>query len=243
MLVISAGMQKSGSAYIYNVINDLLVASGGVDAREMKERRNLQDELRWYNNNVGKLDNVLLLKLLLLSWKEGDFVVKTHERPTKLQRILSGLGFVKTIYIYRDPRDVLLSAQDHGKKIIEAGENHTFAKFVDFEAAFKRVKSWAKVFRVYKREAAYLTVRYEDLLQDGINTLSKICNYLKKNPSKEKIKSILDKYDRTNPNADRKGLHFNKAIAGRFREEMGKEELERFKQELGGIISEMGYEV
>ena len=36
MLIVSAGMVKSGSAYIYNLINDALIKGGFVDARAVK---------------------------------------------------------------------------------------------------------------------------------------------------------------------------------------------------------------
>ncbi|MDQ3112240.1 MAG: hypothetical protein M3R17_20335 [Bacteroidota bacterium] len=45
MIVISAGMQKSGSAYVYNIINDLLVHGGHGDARQVKEKYKLDDVL------------------------------------------------------------------------------------------------------------------------------------------------------------------------------------------------------
>ena len=43
MLVVSAGMQKSGSAYLYNIINDLLVVAGNADARGIKSKYKLDD--------------------------------------------------------------------------------------------------------------------------------------------------------------------------------------------------------
>jgi hypothetical protein len=54
MLVLSAGMPKSGSGYFYNIINELLVASGGgKDARWVKQKRALDGLMRWHNNNIG----------------------------------------------------------------------------------------------------------------------------------------------------------------------------------------------
>jgi hypothetical protein len=38
MLIISAGLQKCGSAYIYNIMNDMVADSIGVDARALKEK-------------------------------------------------------------------------------------------------------------------------------------------------------------------------------------------------------------
>ena len=121
MLIVSSGMQKSGSAYIYNVINDLLIKSGKTDAREIKEKYQLAN-MRWYNNNIFKMDWKSLWRLIRLSWKEKSFAVKTHSGPTSALNIFSKLGWVRVIYIYRDPRDVLLSAIDHGKRILAEGD-------------------------------------------------------------------------------------------------------------------------
>lgn len=242
MIIISAGMQKSGSAYIYNLINDILISSGKPDAREVKEKNGLNDVMKWHNNNVGHLGKKLLTKLILLSLKEGTFTVKTHSGPTGFQKILHRIGLIKTIYIYRDPRDVLLSAQDHGKKIIAAGDNHTFAQMIDFDDAFNNVKVWTNIFNSYKKANNVLLIRYEDLMGAPIKEMQKICSYLNVNLSEKKIKEILAKYDRGNPNANMTGLHFNKGITNRYKTELTQPQMDRFITDLGSVIEKMGYD-
>jgi hypothetical protein len=41
MIVIRAGMPKSGNAYVYNILNELEHAAGNFDARQIKFRYNL----------------------------------------------------------------------------------------------------------------------------------------------------------------------------------------------------------
>lgn len=85
MIVISAGMQKSGSAYIYN----------------------LDKELQWHiNNNIGVLKKKILIKLIKVSFKNGKFTVQTHSGPTRFYNILLKLGLIKTIYIYREIQEM-----------------------------------------------------------------------------------------------------------------------------------------
>ena len=55
MIVISVGMQKSGSAFFYNVINELEIEAGGADARKVKKKYGLDDVMKWGNNNIGRL--------------------------------------------------------------------------------------------------------------------------------------------------------------------------------------------
>ncbi len=241
MFIISAGMQKSGSAYIYNLINDLLISSGYNDARDIKQKHSLEKVMQWRNNNIGELTTPILLKLLLLSKKTGKFAVKTHAEPTKFHNFLIKLGLIKTIYIYRDPRDVLLSAQDHGKKIIANGENHTFANCVEFNSALENVKTWVNIFKSYKKVNNVYTVSYEELLTNPTNVMEDICNYLGVKISKKNIQNILTKYNKDNKNAEMKGLHFNKAKIQRYKEELTQEQKKVFKNEMGDVIVEMGY--
>lgn len=78
-------MQKSGSAYFYNVINEILIASGsGTDARVVKQSRNIEQLMRWHNNNIGKPTLFELIKLIRIAAEEGPFVVKTHAGPIRL---------------------------------------------------------------------------------------------------------------------------------------------------------------
>ncbi len=235
-------MQKSGSAYIYNLINDTLISCGKSDARKVKDKYGLDKEMKWHNNNIGQLKKKLLVKLVFLSLKVGSFVVKTHSGPTRFHNILLKLGLIKTVYIYRDPRDVLLSAQEHGKKIIDGGDNHTFAQMIDFNDAFNNVKNWTNNFKSYKKIKGVLLIRYEDLIDAPVVEMQKICSYLNVRTSEEILKKILAKYDRKNPGADMTGLHFNKGITYRYRNELTEPQIERFSREMGVVIEEMGYE-
>ena len=46
MIILSAGMQKSGSTYFYNVINQLLIEAGNTDARQIKVKYGLNDLMK-----------------------------------------------------------------------------------------------------------------------------------------------------------------------------------------------------
>jgi len=240
MVILSAGMQKSGSAYIYNIINNILIFSGYKDARQIKDRYGLSELLKWHNNNVGDFTFKNLFKLLAIGFQEKKFAIKTHSGPTTLVNSLLKLGLIKAIYIYRDPRDVMVSAMDHGKKIIEQGENHTFAEMVDFDVAIKNIKSWVDVFYKYQKNPNVLTVKYEDLMLRPNDTIKHICEYLSVNISATQAETILNKYSKDNPNADMKGLHFNKAELGRYKS-MTSDQLQLIEMELGADIRFMGY--
>ena len=242
MIVISAGMQKSGSAYIYNLINDILIKSGKSDAREIKEKYKLHDIMKMHNNNIGGLRFKLLLKLIRVSFAENVFVVKTHSRPSWAHNLFLKLGLLKTVYIFRDPRDVLLSAQDHGRKIIAKGELHTFAELVDFDNAFRSVKKWVNVYEEYADLKGVLCISYEDLMERPEIVLNKVTKYLGITLSQEVLSEIMIKYDRKNPDANMTGLHFNQAKTKRHLTELSKSELSGVKQEIGNVLDKMNYQ-
>lgn len=242
MLIISAGMQKAGTGYIYNVINDLLIASGYTDARDIKSENNMENIMRWHNNNVY-LNFYNLVRLCFLSRKVGPFVIKTHNSPSLLMRFLLMRKQIKVIYIFRDPRDVLLSAADHGKRLLESGEKHNFAQMVDFEAALKIVKKWCRICIRYKNMDGVLSLKYEDLMHAPKQVVSDIVHYLGLSVDDETVSSILDKYSRDSVTDEKlKGaLHLNKAETGRYKTEMKADQIERIQKELGSFFQETGY--
>lgn len=219
------------------------MSSGCKSARELKEKYNLTDVLKKHNNNIGDLTNRLLVKLVLLSIKEEKFAVKTHSGPTKFHNLLLALGLIKTIYIYRDPRDVLLSARDHGEKILSSGEDHSFAKLIDFEEALSALARWIDVCKNYRSINRVLCIRYEDLMGHLQHIMDQICKYLNVKLRKDTINEILKKYSPKSPDADMTGLHFNKAIVNRYQLEMEQSEIDRLNSEFGNAIIEMGYEL
>lgn len=245
MLIISSGMQKSGSAYFYNVINKILVASGdGIDARKIKHNNKLDNLMKWHNNNIGGLTLIKLIKLWKISIGEGKFVVKTHSGPNLLIKIMCKLGMVRIVYCYRDPRDVLLSAVDHGKKILAKGENHTFANMADFNKALRsaKFKSWLTIWKAYSKMPGVLLVKYEEMMQDPIAITKKIEGFLNISIDSEERQNILWKFSKDNPEGDRTGMHFNKAMTFRYKTEMTERQKNKFHDKFHNIIIAMGYE-
>lgn len=241
MFIVSIGMKKSGSAYLYNILNDLLHEAGNVDARKIKDEHNLHGLMKWHNNNVGNLSFFTLAKLYRINRIEGTFIVKTHDPPGISARLLNKTGNLKIIYSYRDPRDALLSATDHGQRIIADGEYHTFAKIVDFGVALKTVNSWIDIWEKCDRIPNVLLLKYEDLMTDPLSCINNILNYLELSVDENKIQEILWKYSKNNPGRARKGLHFNKAKIYRYKEEMSLEQRNACLEYFGSRLLDMGY--
>ena len=241
MLIISAGMQKSGSGYLYNILNDLEIEAGNADAREIKSRYALEDLMKQHNNNIGSLSFNKLFRLWRISLKDKDFVVKTHSHPNQGVKILNTLGMIKIIYCYRDPRDVLLSTVDHGKKILSKGHSHSFSHMVDFEVALRNVQGWTKIWKCYNDMHRVLMIKYEDLMNSPMDTLQTIQNFLNISVKPEKCREILWKYSKENENADLTGMHFNKAVTARYATEMTEEQKTACQKAFSREFKLMGY--
>jgi hypothetical protein len=242
MLVIAAGMQKAGTAFAYNVLNGLLVATGHRDAREIKRRRRLNRVMRWNNNNIGPLTLWTLFRLWLVSLVEGPFAVKTHAPPTRALLLMRRLRLVKVVYSYRDPRDALLSAVDHGNRISGLGYDHTFARVVDFEKAFRVVKLWIRTWKHYNHLAWTLKVRFEDLVDAPVATAKAMANFLDLPVDGQTIERVVHEHDKARrAPADDHAQHFHKGRCYRYRNEMPEKQKERFRAELGDVLLQMGY--
>ncbi|HQY52744.1 MAG TPA: sulfotransferase domain-containing protein [Ignavibacteria bacterium] len=243
MLVISSGMQKSGTAYFYNVLNDLLIESGAENVRKIKDEFSLGNILKDNNNNIDGISWKDLLKISVVSFKKGTFAVKTHYPNRRSFGILSNAGFLKIIYSYRDPRDVILSVIDHGKKLKESGETGSFTKMIELDDAVRNVKSWINDCKELSKKNNILKYSYEDFIKDPENILSKVSEFLKIEFSTKSVQEVLLRYNSSNPDMPKGRLHFNKGIVDRFKTEMSISDQNRVIETLGNEIVEMGYKL
>lgn len=227
MIVLSAGMQKSGTAWYFNLTNDLLVAAGYQDVRAIREKFRLHAILKDYNCNIGNPTPSKLARVAIPHFCRNTFVVKTHHGPTTSLLYLMSLGIVKTTYIYRDPRDVVVSGFEHGQRIRAKGENHTFAKWDSIETSILNVKRLLATWDKWMQCSKSLITRYEDLWADPINELKRLRGFLSLDVSSEELHRIVPNYQTDQLDATATSyLHFNKAAIGRFREVMSQRQID-----------------
>ncbi len=244
MIVISAGMPKSGSAWYFNLINDVLVVAGCSDVRDIRERFGLDSILLHHNCNIGELNHKTMLPLLAPHNLGHTFVVKTHEAPTPFVQHLINEGTVKATYIFRDPRDVVLSAMDHGRRIRESGQYHTFADCETLEKTVGAVKQWLGIWEQWKSINGVLCIRYENLLQNAINELKRLIAFLGLDGKHIDAQNVIARYNKENLDHSKNDyLHFNEGIAERFRALMNPQELAYCRDQFGHSLEKMGCEI
>ncbi|MCH8152866.1 MAG: sulfotransferase domain-containing protein [Planctomycetes bacterium] len=254
MIILSAGMQKAGTGWYWNMTNELLMAAGYLDSRDIREKYQLHAVLTTANCNVRGLDDQAILELDRISQQGHTFVVKTHRRPSKLVRKLMAEGRMRATYIYRDLRDAIVSALDRGRVMRETGELHGRHFYIGPQRSFAKYHTvrggilWARwrlvpVWKAWSRYGGVLMTRYEDLHADTHGQLRRLAEFLEVDVSDDQIEAIVSTYhrDRIKNSQEQVFLHFNKGVAGRFREVLTSKQQELCRKRLGRYLEMMGY--
>ncbi|RJP51143.1 MAG: hypothetical protein C4586_04755 [Anaerolineaceae bacterium] len=242
MIVLSVGMPRAGSGWHYNLIHDLMKTTGCVDARDIREKYNLQNILTEVNCNIGVLSARRLGMVSLPSLLGNTFVIKAHAGPTYVSRIFSTLGLLRITYIYRDPRDAMLSAYDFGQRALVKGQPNAFSHLSDFEKSVDFMMQYVHIWEKWMNESNMLIARYEDLLTNYDDESSKLVNYLKLDGNRPEVRTVIEQY-RPGVNDEQQGLHFFKGRIGRFREAYNNAQQQVLKEKLSVYLLRMGYEI
>lgn len=241
MIVLSVGMPRAGSGWHYNLIHDLMKTTGCADAREIRERYRLQNILTEVNCNIGVLSWRRLAMVTLPALAGNTFVIKAHSSPTTASRLLSTLGLLRITYIYRDPRDAMLSAYEFGQRALAKGRPNAFSHLSDFEKSLDFVMEYVQIWAKWMKERNVLVARYEDLLMNYDEESARLTNYLKLDRSKSEVRAVIEQY-RPGVNDDQQGLHFYRGKIGRFRNSYDASQISVLDSKLGRILTRMGYE-
>src|ERR1041384_5878351 len=166
MIILSVGMPGAGSGWHYTLVHDLMETTGCRDARDIRERYRLQNILTEVNCNIGVLSARRLALVALPALVGNTFVIKAHAGPTTPSRLLQRLGLLRITYIYRDPRDAMLSAFDYGQRAIQKGRPNAFSYLTDFQQRVDFIMDYIHIWEKWIKEKRVLVARYEDLLTD-----------------------------------------------------------------------------
>jgi len=247
MIVLSAGMEKSGTGWYFNLTNDFLVAAGFQDIRLIREKYHLHSILKYYNCNVRQPTLFKLTFLLIPHFFGNTFVVKTHySLSSRALHYLMSSKILKATYIYRDPRDVAISAYQHGQKIRARGQVRSFGQLDSIEASILYVKRLLEIWEEWRQCSDVLSnhvllVKYEHLVEDTVSELKRLADFLEICMPSEALYKISKTYHVDSPFTNPRGLHFNKGVVGRFRDVMNQKELNLCQEHFGSYLRKMGY--
>src|SRR3990172_3851791 len=184
MIVLSVGMPRAGSGWHYNLIHDLVKTTGSADAGDLREKYRLQGILTEVNSNIGVLSLRRLALVTVPALSGNTFVIKAHSGPTTWSRLLSTMGLLRITYIYRDPRDAILSAYEYGQRALAKGRPNAFSHLSDFEKSMAFMQEYVHIWGKWQAEKDVLIARYEDLLQDYRTESTRLVEFLKLDGSK-----------------------------------------------------------
>jgi hypothetical protein len=242
MIILSVGMPRAGSGWHYNLIHDLMKTTGATDASDIRKKYRLQGILTEVNYNIGVLSARRLGMVTLPALLGNTFVIKAHAGPTSTSRLLQRLGFLRISYIYRDPRDAMLSAFEYGQRGLKRGRPNAFSYLTDFQKSLDFIMDYVRIWDKWNWEKNVHITRYEDLQTDYVNEVNRLVKFLKLNGDKAEVQKVIESYH--GPVVEgQKGLHFNKGQIGRFRESYSAEQQAILKEKMGAYLARMGYEV
>ena len=242
MIVLSVGMPRAGSGWHYNLIHDLMKTRGAIDARVIREKYGLQNILTEVNCNIGVLSARRAAMVLIPALMGNTFVIKAHAGPTSASRLLQRLGLLRITFIYRDPRDAMLSAYEYGQRALKKGRPNAFSHLTDFQKSQDFILDYIRIWEKWVHEKNVLTARYEDLLSNYDHEVIQLVRFLKLNDSNPELRKVINQY-RPGAAQGQQGLHFYKGQIGRFRKVYSTEEQKILRENLGPYILSMGYEI
>lgn len=242
MIVLSVGMPRAGSGWHYNLVHDLMRTTGCADARMIREKYNLQSILTEVNCNIGVLSARRLARVAVPALMGNTFVIKAHAGPTIASRLLQRLGLLRITYIYRDPRDAMLSAYDYGQRALQKGRPNAFSHLTDFQKSLDFILEYIRIWEKWMKERDVLIARYEDLLTNYEEESTRLVRFLRLNAGEPEVRAVVDAY-RPEAAEGQQGLHFYKGKIGRFRDSYSVEELAILREKLGPTLARMGYEL
>jgi hypothetical protein len=242
MIVLSVGMPRAGSGWHYNLIHDLMATTGCAEAREIREKFHLQGILTEVNCNIGVLSTRRLAMVTVPALMGNTFVIKAHSAPTAGSRLLQRLGMLRITYIYRDPRDAMLSAYDYGQRALQKGHPNAFSHLTDFQKSLDFILEYVHIWEKWMKEKDVLIARYEDLLTSYDSEVARLVSFLKLDPGNPDVQKVIDSY-RPGAAEGQQGLHFYKGKIGRFRQAYSPEEQAIMNETLRPYLQQMGYPV
>ncbi len=165
-----------------------------------------------------------------------------------------------TIYMVRDPRDIVLSLADHlgcnVDQAIDVMNRSAYSTENSKESAFEVWGSWSEHVKGWTMvpSEAVIIVRYEDLLSDPFTQFTKVIRHLRQKPSEDHIREALklSTFSELSDQEQRHGFRerspraerfFRVGKAGQWRAQLTPYQVRRIVGVHGEQMRKFGYEI
>lgn len=233
VIVISASLPKSGSTFLFQLTRTLLGETGQLASDAAAARAGLKPGVGRRPLELSMVTLTSLGRLRAGAAGRGSLVAKTHAPPTRRAQKFMRLAGLHATYIYRDPRDVVLSLRDHRAKHDP----------VELATAIATTRSMLEHWAAWRATPNTLALRYEELTRDPAATLASVADHLGLCVEGETIARVVAACAPKPANAAAAWSEtlFNKGCAGRFRDEMTDPELAEANHAFEPWLNTMGY--
>lgn len=241
-LILSSGMPRAGSGWFFELTHNLVVAAGGVDTGDIRDKYYLEKLLTAGYFLQGTLSFHRLLPVMIPLIFEKSYVIKNHAGRKPLADLFIKLGLIKPTYIYRDPRDAALSAYEYGQFMRSQGRTNVFSALTSIEEAIEFMDLYIRIGQGWLNLDSIYNIRYEDFLLNYEEKADELIRYVGIGEKESALVSVVDKYRPEKGPSDLKGTHFSEGKIGRHREVFSEQEKALCIRKFGSFLSEHGYE-
>jgi len=241
-MILSVGMPRAGTGWFHNIAQTLVIAAGGVNAGEIRNKYHLNRFLTEVNCNIGTISAYRLLPVIFPLLFEPQYVIKLHAGRKPLADMLISAGLIKPTFIYRDPRDAALSIYEYGQAAISNPTASTvFAGIRTVEEAIDFITPYIDFARGWIQSADTLSIRYETLLTDFDQVVLNLVEFLDISLDGEDPLVYVEHLKPGNNSTSKKFTHFMKGKVGRHKDYFSNEQLALCNKRFGDFLEEQGY--
>ena len=217
MIIWLASYPKSGNTWVRAIISSLIYSDDGIFKLNLLKKIDQFPEKKYFKEYVKDFSNFDLIKQnWILAQDKVNLdnnikIFKTHQGKYTVNNddFTNNENTKATIYIVRDPRNVVTSISNHFTKSIDEslkfmmsnsiiGDKKSFNESVKDKSSrmLTLLGKWNDHYRSWTRKKDnFLLIKYEDLLLNPKLEIEKISiflkNYLKFDLNKEKIDNIV----------------------------------------------------
>ncbi len=233
MIILNTGLPKSATTLLFEYQSDLV--------KELTEPNGFE-EFRTQNKSrfVQNLDERIYQMIIDIHEEYGNLVIKIHKPPDYYMKKLVEKDGAKVTCCYRDPRDIVLSALDHGVKsrngLFKSG---AFGNLFTAQDVIVEFKDWVNIFYEWREYGHAMMIQYETFIENKVTLLLKMIKYLN---IELPIETVLKIYEKKEKEKESKPI-FNKGTCYRWKSEMSQEDIDKCNSLLYEEIYKMGYAV
>jgi hypothetical protein len=198
MIIWLASYPKSGNTWVRSIVSALMYSEDGVFnfdlLKKIKQFPNRKSFEKFTNDfgNFHEIKKHWEIAQDLINLDNKIKFLKTHHINCKIDQynFTNKENTLATIYIVRDPRNLVSSISNHYCLTIEHSKNFLFTRqFISNKNKGEYVKdsiktllgTWAEHYKFWKNNNKnFLLIKYEDLIKNPKFELERIINFIKK---------------------------------------------------------------